>query len=159
MKMNLAGREMKRTAAMLLCSVALALPALAQSGTAGSGPPDQTQGPPPGGGMGGRRGGGIEQRLARMQQELSLTPDQSVKIKAILEDRRAKMMAERDSSASQGDRRAKMMEMRKSEMASIKALLTEDQKVKFDAMEKQQMERMRGRGNGPPPPPPPPPPQ
>ncbi len=47
-----------RTAAVLLCSVALALPALAQSGTAASGGQDQTQGPPPGGGPGGRRGGG-----------------------------------------------------------------------------------------------------
>ena len=69
-----------RTAAMLLCSVALALPALAQTGAASSGPPDQAQGPPPGGGQGGRRGG-VEERLDRMTRDLSLTPDQVAKIK------------------------------------------------------------------------------
>jgi len=147
-----------RTAAMLLCSVALALPALAQSGTTGSGAPDQSQGPPPGGGPGGRRGG-PEQRLEMMQKELNLTADQTAKIKAIFEDGRAQMAAQRDSTASQEDRRAKMMSLREAENTKVKAVLTDDQKVKFDAMEARMRERNRERGapGGPPPPPPPPP--
>jgi Spy/CpxP family protein refolding chaperone len=152
-----AGNNMKRTAAMLLCTAALALPALAQSGTTGSGAPDQTQGPPPGGGPGGRRGGGPEQRLEMMQKELNLTPDQTAKVKTILEDGRKQMMDLRQSSASQEDRRSKMMSLRQTEIASIKAVLTDDQKPKFEAMETRMREQMRGgRGNGDGPPPPPP---
>jgi periplasmic protein CpxP/Spy len=160
-----AGKNFKRTAAMLLCSVSLVLPALAQTGATNSGAPDQTQGPPPppnggGGGRGGRMGN-PEQRLERMQKELNLTPDQSTKVKSILEDGRAKMMALRnDSSASQDDRRAKMMDLMKTENMNIKAVLDDTQKAKFEAME-QQMRGRRGRGgNGgdaPPPSPPPPP--
>jgi protein CpxP len=170
MMTKFAGKNMKRTAAVLLCSASLMLPALAQSGTTTGGGQDQMQGPPPGGGPGGpgRRGPNPEQRLAMLTKELSLTADQSAKVKTILDDGQAKMMAERSSSASQEDRRAKMMEMRNTESANIKAVLTDDQKVKFDALQKQQMDRMReGRGNGggngsgagsgtPPPPPPPP---
>ncbi len=73
-----------RTAAVLLCSVSLVLPALAQTGSTDGG----QQGPPPGG----RRGGGPEQRLERMTKELNLSADQQTKIKAIFEDGRTKMM-------------------------------------------------------------------
>jgi periplasmic protein CpxP/Spy len=164
MKTNVAGKNGMRMAAVLLCSVALALPALAQSGTTASGGQDQSQGPPPGGGPGGRRGGGPEQRLEMMTKELSLTPDQVAKIKPILEDGRKQMMALRDAGGAQEDRRAKMMELQKSESTQIKAVLSEDQKPKFEAMEARQRERMRDRGDrggngGPPPQAPPAPPQ
>ena len=147
-----AGKNGMRMAAVLLCSVALALPALAQSGTAGSGPPDQSQGPP----QGGRRGGA--ERLEMMTRELSLTPDQVAKIKPILDDGRKQMQALRDSDASQDDRRAKMMALQQSQATQIKAFLTEDQKPKYDAMEARMRDRMRGNGGPPPPPQPPPPP-
>jgi Spy/CpxP family protein refolding chaperone len=156
MMTKFAGNNMKRTAAVLLCSAVLALPALAQSGTTGSGAPDQMQGPPPGG-PGGRRGGGPEQRLEMMQKELNLTPDQTAKVKTILEDGRKQMMDLRQSNASQEDRRARMMSLRETELASIRAVLTDDQKPKFEAMETRMREQMRGgRGNGDGPPPPPP---
>lgn len=152
------GKNLKRTAAVLLCSVSLVLPALAQTGsTDGAPPPPQNQQGPR---MGGR-GGNPEQRLEMMTKELSLSADQQVKIKAILEDGRTKMMAARDPNASREDQRAKMMEIRKSQNASIKAVLDDNQKTKFDEMEKRQMERMRdggGRGPGGPGEPPPPPP-
>jgi len=162
MTTKFAGNNMKRTAAVLLCSAALVIPALAQSGTTGSGAPDQTQGPPPGGGPGGPGGpggrrGNPEQRLQMLQTELNLTPDQTAKIKTILEDGRKQMMDLRQSNASQDDMRAKMMSLRQTENASIKALLTNDQKPKFDAMEARMRDRMRGgpgNGGGPPPPPP-----
>jgi protein CpxP len=160
MMTKFAGRHMKRTAAVLLCTAALALPALAQSGTTGSGTPDQTQGPPAGRGPGGR-GGGPEQRLEMMTTELSLTPDQVAKIKPILEASRKQMMELRESSAPQEDRRAKMMALTESESTQVKAQLTDDQKPKYDVMLARMRERMRdrgGNGGGTPPPPPPPPP-
>jgi periplasmic protein CpxP/Spy len=153
------GKNLKRTAAVLLCSVSLVLPALAQTGTTDGAPPaGQQQGPPPGGG---RRGGGPEQRLERMTKELNLSADQQTKIKVILDDGRAKMMAARDPNASQDDQRAKMMELRKAESLNIKAVLDDSQKAKFDDMEKRERERMRdggGRGPGGPGGPPPTPP-
>ena len=155
---KLAGTNTKRMAAVLLCSVALAMPALAQSGMAGSGAQDQAQGPPPGGGMGGRRGGNPEQRLQMMQTELNLTPDQAAKVKSILEDSGKQMMAVRDAGGTPEENRPKMMAIRQTESTQIKAVLTEDQKPKFDAMVARQMERMRGGGGPPPTPPPPPPP-
>jgi protein CpxP len=154
-----AGKNGMRMAAVLLCSVALALPALAQSGTAGSGPPNQTQGPPPGGGQGGRRGGGVEERLERMTRDLGLTPEQAAKIKPIMEDSRRQMMALRESGGAPDDLRPKMMAIQQSESTQIKSVLTDDQKPKFDAMEARMRERReRGGPGGPPPPPPPPPP-
>jgi protein CpxP len=148
---------MKRTAALLLCSVALAMPVLAQSGMTGSGAQEPAQGPPPGGGMGGRRGG-PEQRLEMLQKELNLTPDQTTKIKAILDDGRKQMTALRDAGGTPEENRPKMMALRQSENEKVKAVLTDDQKPKFDAMEARMRDRMRGGGgNGGPPPPPPPP--
>jgi periplasmic protein CpxP/Spy len=154
---NFAGKNMMRTAALLLCSVSLVLPALAQTGSPDGPPPSGQQGPPPGGGQGGgRRGGGPEQRLEMMTRELNLTADQQAKIKTILEDGRGKMMALRqDSSVSQDDRRTKMEELMKAESLNIKVVLDDTQKPKFEEMEKRQRERMRdggGRGPGGPPP-------
>jgi len=140
---KLTGKNMKRTAAVLLCSVSLVLPALAQTGsTDGAPPPAQGQQGPRGGG----RGGSPEQRLEMMTKELNLSADQQVKVKAILEDGRTKMMAARDPNASREDQRAKMMELRKTESSNIKAVLDDTQKTKFDEMEKRQMERMRDGG-------------
>jgi protein CpxP len=148
-----AGKNMMRTAALLLCSVSLVLPALAQTGSDGP-PPSGQQGPPPGGGR--RGGGGPEQRLERMTKELNLTPDQQAKVKSILEDGRGKMMALRqDQSVSQDDKRTKMGELMKAESLNIKVVLDDTQKAKFDEMEKHERERMRdggGRGPGGPPP-------
>src|ERR1700712_3711405 len=131
---KLAGTNTKRMAAVLLCSVALAMPVLAQSGMTGSGAQEPAQqGPPPGGGMGGRRGGSPEQRLQMLQTELNLTPDQSTKVKAILEDGRKQMMALRDAGGTPEENRPKMMALRQSETEKIKAVLTDEQKPQFEA--------------------------
>ena len=150
------GKKLKRTAAVLLCSVSLVLPALAQTGSTDGAPPaaQNQQGQRMGG-----RGGSPEQRLEMMTKELSLTTDQQAKVKTILEDSRTKMVAARDPNASRDDQRAKMMELRKTESANIKAVLDDTQKVKYDEMEKRQMERMRDGGGGRPAEGPPPTPQ
>jgi len=105
--------------------------------------------PPGGGGRGGRGGMNPERRLEMMQQQLNLTADQSTAIKAIFEDERAKMEAARASTAPD-DRRAKMMAMREEEKTKIEAVLTPEQKIKYEEMEA----NMRNRRDTPPPPPP-----
>ena len=145
-----------RAVVLAACVVsAAAVPAIAQDNSA---PPP----PPPGQGRGGPGGPGMQERqLEMMTRQLNLTPDQVTQIKAIQADGRKQMMALRDDSATAGpDRRAKMMSLRDAEQAKVKAVLTDEQKTKYDAM----MERMRerrdrgpGGADGPPPPPPPPP--
>jgi protein CpxP len=141
-----------RAAGILLCGALLAIvPAIAQQ-DAPPPPPQQgdAQGPPPGGGgRGGRGGMNPERRLEMMQQQLNLTADQSTAIKAIFEDERAKMEAARASTAPD-DRRAKMMAMREEEKTKIEAVLTPEQKIKYEEMEA----NMRNRRDTPPPPPP-----
>jgi Spy/CpxP family protein refolding chaperone len=97
-------------------------------------------------------------RAEHMKHELNLTDDQTAQVKAIFEDSRTKMEALRSNSAlSQDDRRSQMRTIHKAEQDKIEALLTPDQKIKYDAMR----DRMRGGapgrdgGDGPPPPPPP----
>ncbi len=149
------GAMMKRIALLAVCTAALgAAPMLAQD--PGTPPP-----PPPGGGQGGgMRGGGMggERQLEMMTKQLNLTPDQVTSIKAIQADGMKQQMALRDDTSIAGpDKRAKMMSLREAEQGKIKALLTDDQKTKYDAMIKQMMERRQnGGGPGGPPPPPPP---
>lgn len=131
---------------------------------------DQAPPPPPQGQMGPPTGGGPHGRMmdpsARAQmlkQNLNLTDDQTLQVKAIFEDSRTKMEALRsNSSLSQDDRRSQMMSIRKGEQDKVQALLTPDQKTKYAAMQEQMRDRMRNGQGGPPsggtPPPPPPPP-
>jgi Spy/CpxP family protein refolding chaperone len=101
-----------------------------------------------------------------LQKRLNLSADQTAQIKAILADGRAKMEALRsgDSGAPSADRRAEGMALMKEENGKIEAVLTPDQKSRYEEMMARQRERMQGRGpgggdGGAPPPPPPPPPQ
>jgi protein CpxP len=119
-------------------------------------PPDQNQAGPPPGGRGMRMD--PDRQLARLTEALSLTTDQQAQIKPLLVDRQQKIQAlMQDQSVSQEDRRAKARTISEGTNVSIKALLTEDQKQKFAAMQ----ERMRnnGPGGGGPGGPPPPAPQ
>lgn len=145
-----------RVALLALCTAAVGGTAL----MAQDAPP---AGPPPGQGPGGGRMGGPEQQermLEMMTKQLNLSPDQVTQIKAIQADGRAKQQALRDDTTTAGpDRRAKMMAIRDEEQGKIKAVLTDDQKPKFDAMQARMRERRENGGgpggNGGPPPPPP----
>jgi hypothetical protein len=67
-------------------------------------------------------------------------------VKAIQQDTRQQMMAvHNDSSLSQDQQRSKMMEIRKSSQDKIRAVLTDDQKTKYDAMQAQMRGRTRNR--------------
>ena len=117
-------------------------------------------GPPAGGGYGGGGGRGMntQAQLDRMTAALSLTSDQQTSIKAILDQNMKDMMALRqDTSLSDDDRMAKTRAMREAQSAKIKAVLTDDQKTKYDAMMAAQRQRGAGGGGqgGPPPSPPP----
>ena len=140
-------KMMKRVALLAVCTAALgaAIPMMAQDA------------PPSGGGMGGGQRGGMnpQAQLDRMTKALDLTADQQTSVKAILDQSMKDNMALRqDTSLSDDDRRAKMMAAREAQSAKIKAVLTDDQKAKYDAMMAQQ--RQRGGGQGGPPPSPPP---
>ena len=134
-----------RAAIMAVCAAALtAAPAMAQGGGGG-------------GGMGGGRGMNTQQQLDRMTEALTLTADQQTAIKAILDQSMKDNMALRqDTSLSDDDRMAKMRSIREAQTAKIKAVLTDDQKTKYDAMMAAQRQRGPGGGGGAPPPPPPP---
>lgn len=87
-----------------------------------------------------------QQRLDNMKSSLSLTDDQVTKIKAIYEETRPAMQALRDdSSLSQDDRRAKMREIRDQINEKVGAVLTPEQKTKW---EEQRRSRQGGGGQG-----------
>jgi protein CpxP len=151
--------KMFRAAAVLVCGAGLvASAAMAQQQDAPPPPADgQQQGPPPGG----HRGFDPERRVEMMQRQLNLTADQTTQVRAIFADGRAKMEALRgNTSLAPADRRAQGEALRQDEHAKVEAVLTPDQKTKFDAMEARMRERRHdGQEGGAPPPPPPPAPQ
>lgn len=139
----------RRAVMIAVCSSALcAVPVLAQDAAPAAAPQGQM----------GPRGGRMEGRqLEMLTKRLNLTTDQQTQVKAIDEDTGKQMMAVRnDTSLSQDDRRSKMMAIRKASQDKIRAVLTDEQKTKYDALLAEQRERMKGGGQGAPPPPPPP---
>ncbi len=117
-------------------------------------PPDGAmQGPPPGGGM---RHMDPDKQLQHMTKELGLSADQQSQIKPVLVDRDQQMQALfSDQSLSQQDRRAKARSIQQGSRSKIEAVLNDQQKQKFEAM--QQRMRQGGPGgpggqNAPPPP-------
>lgn len=131
-----------------LCTAALsALPVMAQ---------DTTTPPPAGQGhMHGDPAEREQKKLDFMTKKLSLTPDQVTQVKAIDDDEHTQAMALRnDTSVAQTDKRAKMMDIHKASSDKIRAVLNDDQKTKYDAMQAKAQERWQNReGSAPPPPP------
>jgi Spy/CpxP family protein refolding chaperone len=126
------------------------MPALAQD----TPPPPQGQGGPPHGGGMGMRGNNVE----FLTKKLNLTPDQVTQVKAIDADTMKQAEAVRaDTSIAGPDKRTKMMDIHKASEAKIRALLTDDQKTKYDALQAEMRDRMQNRQGGPGGPPPPPP--
>jgi periplasmic protein CpxP/Spy len=148
-------KPLLQAALLALFTTALsALPAMAQDPAP---PPAQDQAGTP---NGGHRGGGQreEHQIEFLTKQLNLTPDQVTQVKAIDDDSRAQMMALRqDTTTPQADKRAKMMDIHKASQDKIRAVLTDDQKSKYDALQAQMRERKESRegGQGAPPPPPP----
>ncbi len=93
-----------------------------------------------------------------LTKKLNLTPDQVTQVKAIDDDTMKQAMAvHSDTTLAQADKRAKMMDLHKAAQEKIRALLTDDQKTKYDALQAEMKEhwqnRQGGQGSAPPPPP------
>ena len=112
---------------------------------------------PPAGHM--RGGPGHRGNMVEMlTKKLDLTPDQVTQVKAINADSMTQAKAVRsDTSLSQADMRSKMMDIHKASQDKIRAILTDDQKTKYDAMQAEMkakaQERRQGGGDAPPAPP------
>jgi Spy/CpxP family protein refolding chaperone len=107
-------------------------------------------------GHGGHGWGNPEEQLAHMTKRYNLTADQQSQLKPILVDHQQQMMQMRsDTSMSRQDKMAKMQSMRQDHMAKVEAILTPDQKAKFEKdqakMEERRSERMQGGAMGGPP--------
>jgi Spy/CpxP family protein refolding chaperone len=90
------------------------------------------------------RGRGFGGFLERLKTELKLTPEQTAKIQKILDD--AQRQAEIDRQKYQGDREAMMKAMRERWEKidkEIEAVLTKEQKKKYEQIKKERQERMR----------------
>jgi len=153
---NMFRRVAMRAGTVALCSAALcAVPVMAQ-----------------GGGGGGRMQMTSDQRVSAVDKAVTLTDDQKIKIKAIYEADMKKMADMRASGEDFTTLMPKIQAMRADENAQIKALLTDEQKPKFDAYLASQPQRGPRPGGAPggpggapgggpggagaPPPPPPP---
>lgn len=97
----------------------------------------------------------LEKQVTNMKEKLGLSEEQTTKVTALLkanqEKQRAAFEKARESGA-QPDRekmRTQMQESMKKQDTDIKALLTGEQKTKYDAMVKEREERMKNRQGGP----------
>jgi protein CpxP len=146
-------------AAILLCGAAIVV----SSASAQDTPPPPMPERPAGAqqGPGGQGRGGMmdpERRTQMMKERLSLSDAQAAQVKAVFEDERTKSEALRaDQTGDREAMRAKMGEIRKGSDTRIAAILTPDQKTKWDAMRAEQ--QRRGPGGPPPGGTPPTPPQ
>lgn len=151
MKMTIFRKAGMQAAMLAVCTGALcSMPMMAQ---------DTTPPPPPQGQMGRGHGGpGMGDQVEFLTKKLNLTPDQATQVKAIDTDTMKQASAVRnDTSLSRDDMRAKMMDIHKGAQDKIRAILTDDQKTKYDALQAEMQEKMKERrqGGGPPPPAPP----
>ncbi len=146
----------KRVMAVMVCGLVMsAAPVWAQEN--GSAPATQgsDQQPGPGGPGGQHRGHGQmeEHRIEHMTKALNLTPDQVTQVKAIGASSHDQMRAlHEDTATAPADKRAKMMAIHEDSMTKVRALLTDEQKTKFDAMQarmKEHREEQHGE-QGPP---------
>ena len=80
---------------------------------------------------------------------LALTPDQQKTVDAAQADAMTKMKALRDdTSTDQTAKRKQMMQIQKDSMDKVRAVLTDDQKTKFDANIAQAREQAKAQHGG-----------
>jgi len=133
--------------------------------------PDGPMGPPPDGPPPGaseqQRGPSIERELKHLTQLLALTADQQTQVKAILTDQHQQIEAlfKSDSKSADGEpqlpsretmeaNRSSIKALHEATRAKIAALLTDSQKVKFEALSKKQAKSEAQQDDDMPPPPP-----
>jgi Spy/CpxP family protein refolding chaperone len=122
-----------------LCGAVTVIPMKAQDAAPQPAPQAEAQ-------PGGRAEHMQARQLETLTKKLNLTADQQSQVKSIQQDTSQQMMALRnDSTLSQDQRRTKMMDIRKASQDRIRGVLTDEQKLKFDAMQAQMQGRMRNR--------------
>jgi len=91
----------------------------------------------------------VDDQLKNLTEKLGLTDDQQAKVKPILEDAHSQMATlMQDESMSREDKMAKGRSLRETTNGKIRDVLTDDQKKKFDEMQKEMQDRMRQRQQG-----------
>jgi len=93
----------------------------------------------------GGHGQGLENRVQKMKENLNLNDDQVAKVTAILKEQRQKMMALRNSGADQAAMKTQRQQSMRDGDAQISALLTPDQRTKWETM-KAEMKANRANG-------------
>lgn len=87
-----------------------------------------------------------DQVVAKMSEKLNLTDEQKTQITPIIADRQQKMEALRaDTSTDRREKGQKMRAIYQDSDTKIKAVLTDDQKQKYEAMEQQARSQMKQR--------------
>lgn len=128
----------------LLAACMLAVGAFAQQN-----PPAQGGGDDQGQGHHRRGMPSVDDQVKNLTEQLSLTDDQQGKVKAILQDTHDQMMKlMQDDSVSREDKMAKGRNLHEAAVGKIRDVLTDDQKKKFDDMQKEMQERMHQRREG-----------
>jgi periplasmic protein CpxP/Spy len=111
----------------------------------------QPQPPPQGQGQWGGHGRGMDpdRQLEHMTKTLNLTADQQTQIKPILVDRQQKMQALwQNQSLSRDERRSQMQAIHQDSESRITAVLNDEQKQKYQAMQEQMREHRGGPPQG-----------
>ena len=139
-------------AAILLCGAAIVVRSAAAQDAPPPPMPERSQGAPQGPGQGrGQQMMDPERRTKMMKDRLGLSDAQAAQVKAVFEDERTKAQAlMADQTADRQAMRPKMEAIRKGSDERITAILTPDQKAKWDTLRAEQQQRGRGPG-GPPP--------
>ena len=97
----------------------------------------QTGEPTKGGGKGGDKAAKGKEKLDKLKTDLSLTDDQAKKVQDIMMEQREKMKGMKDDTALTKEQKMEKMKAGRAEVdAKISALLTPEQKAKWDAMKK-----------------------
>lgn len=98
---------------------------------------------------GGRGGMSPDRQLDRLTKSLNLTSDQQSQIKPILQSSHDQMMQVRqDSSMSRPDKMAKMKSINDDSSSKVEAVLTDEQKPKYEQMLERRKAHMHGMRQG-----------
>jgi Spy/CpxP family protein refolding chaperone len=86
----------------------------------------------------------VDEHLKTLSAQLNLTEEQRAAIKPILEEERQQLLA-KDDSLSREDRNTNKRRIYERAGSKIRTLLNDEQKPKFDQLEKERRDRMNSR--------------
>lgn len=145
-------KTLKQTLIALTIGLLAASFASAQDDATKRGEGRRGRGGPPAEGQGRGQMMNPEARVEQLDRALTLTADQKTKIKGIYaktqEEMRSMMRNGRDAGGDQSANREKMQKLMQSSRDQVRALLTDEQKKKFDAMAPGGGGRGEGRSRG-----------